>query len=235
MFVRNWRGMERALRLMRNDITKQAYAFQLGITPNMSEFGTMNTFIVALCHCFEVAMKSLAALYGPFPEGHRIEKLFKEYVDKEVYPVLQEFWEQIPPHMEIETPVFMDAIKNIDGAFLNQRYAPWAESDPEKADQKLQSDSEWMWLFIVTSYVVTMTFTLQRMRSDATGRIRILAVECFREDGSVIVMPQSDDTKVGTAVVLCVIDTPLGSTVPLMIDLSRDPSIRVRQTGAVVG
>jgi len=240
MFVRNWRGMYDSLMMMRNYIAQKAWLFHLGHTPDLSAFGAMNTFDVALCHCFEVAMKSLVAMYGPVPkgrEGHRIEKMFTK-VPREDRIILQSFWEKIPPRLEVETPDFSDAVKGIDGGFMAQRYAPWEELDPESAARKLAAPVEWMWLFMVTSYAVTTVFALRMMRKDDTGRIRGMAVECFEEDPSIPVSvvgaSDGEDARVGTAVVLCVIDTPMGSTVPLMIDLSLKPSIRIRQTGEFV-
>ena len=235
MFVQNWRGMENALRMLRISISQGIYAFVQGIDPPSYTFGTINMYDVSLCHAIEIALKTLIALHGKNVADlkeydHEIVRPFHD-IDEGVREKMQQFWEDIPPQIEINSEQISDAFSTVEGAFIRLRYGPWTGDG-------VALNLEPLWLFVVTSYMVTTVFALRMIQKDDTRRIRGIAVECFEEDPSISVSvvgaPQNDDAKVGTAVVLCVIDTPMGSTVPLMIDLSLEHSIRIRQTGEFV-
>ena len=173
-------------------------------------------------------MKSLVSLYTPVKRSHNIEKMFNNIPSYIRDVLLQMMWDRIPPKLEVSTPKFSDAILDIDGALKDQRYGPWESKTAEEATQKLDAPPEWMWMFVVTSYAVTTVIALRMIRG-ADDRIREANpnVHIFSEDDSVNVWPRVAGAKLGCMFTRFVIDTPMGSTVPLFLDLSEGLNFRV--------
>lgn len=213
-FIYNWRGMESALRMLRNPIVQGAYAFNQGIPPPSYALGTINMYDVALCHAIEIALKSLIALGGKNVAeikgyGHDIMRLFWD-IDGETREYMQQFWEHIPPQVEINSQEISSAFSKVEGAFMKQRYGLWT------GDQ-LILDLEPLWLFVITSQVVTQRYMLWQCRK--YDWIRILGIGAASGDL---------EWEAGETGLLIEIDSPVGTAGPFWYDISLDESQHLR-------
>ena len=214
-FIYNWRGMESALRMLRNPIVQGAYAFNQGIPPPSYALGTINMYDVALCHAIEIALKSLIALdrktVAEIKEyGHGIMRLFRD-IDEESREYMQKFWESIPPQVEINSREISSAFSKVEGSFVKQRYGLWT------GDDQLMMAPEPLWLFVITSQVVTQRYMLWQCRKH--DWIRILGIGAAAGDL---------EWEAGETGLVIEIDSPLGTAGPFWYDISLNESQRLR-------